>query len=721
MFYLHLFFKPQINMKKILFLSAFVAILACNKQSEKQMISVNYPQSKKVDTVDTYFGTEVKDPYRWLEDDQSVETAKWVEAQNEVAFGYLKQIPFRDKIKSRLEKLWNYEKVLAPSKHGNYYYFLKNNGLQNQFVLYRKKELNSKESEVFIDPNKFSEDGTISMAGEGFTKDGSLMAYLISESGSDWNKIIVKSTETLQIIEDTLIDVKFSGVSWKGNEGFYYSSYDKPKEGSDLSGENEFHKLFFHKLGTPQKKDILIFGGEKQPYRSVSGYLTEDQRFLVIMAAEGTSGNELFVKDISNDKNPIVQLTKGFENEHVLIDNDGSRLLIETNLNAPNKRLVEVDFSNPLPENWKTLIPETKDALSVSTAGGSIFASYMVDVKSKILQYDYNGKLIREVELPTIGSATGFGAEKAEKELFYSFTSFTYPNTIFKYDIVSGKSDIYWKPAIDFKPEDYVTEQVFYTSKDGTKVPMFIVYKKGLKMDGKNPTFLYAYGGFNISLTPAFSTSRIIWLENGGIYAQPNLRGGGEYGEKWHQAGTKMQKQNVFDDFIAAGEYLKTNNYTSTEYLAIAGGSNGGLLIGATITQRPEFATVAFPAVGVLDMLRYHKFTIGAGWSSDYGNAGESKEMFDYLLKYSPVHNVKEAQYPATMVTTGDHDDRVVPAHSFKFAASLQEKQKGQSPIIIRIETKAGHGSGKPTAKVIEEEADKWGFAFFNMGIVPLY
>jgi len=708
-------------MRKILFLSAFIALLGCNKQSDKQVISVTYPQTKKVDTADIYFGIEVKDPFRWLEDDLSEETANWVEAQNKVSFGYLKQIPFRDKIKSRLEKLWNYEKVGAPNKHGKYYYFYKNDGLQNQFVLYRKSGIDAQESEVFIDPNKFSTDGTISMAGAGYTKDGSLMAYLISESGSDWNKIIVKNTETLQIIEDTLIDVKFSGVSWKGNDGFYYSSYEKPKKGSQLSGKTQYHKLFYHKLGTPQKNDILIFGGEKQPRRYIGAYLTEDQKFLIITAAESTSGNELYIKDLSNDKNPIVQITKGFENDHSIIENDGSTLLIETNLNAPNKRLVEVDFSNPLPENWKTLIPETKDVLSLSTGGGNIFASYMVDVKSKIMQYDYNGKLIREVELPTLGTAVGFGAEKADNELFYSFTSFTYPSTIFKYNIANGKSELYWKPSIDFKPEDYVTEQVFYTSKDGTKVPMFIVYKKGLKMNGKNPTFLYAYGGFNVSLTPAFSTSRIIWLENGGIFAQPNLRGGGEYGEKWHVAGTKMQKQNVFDDFIAAGEYLKTNNYTSTEYLAIAGGSNGGLLIGATITQRPDLAGVAFPAVGVLDMLRYHKFTSGAGWTSDYGNADESKEMFDYLLKYSPVHNVKEAQYPATMVTTGDHDDRVVPAHSFKFAACLQENQKGSNPVIIRIETKAGHGAGKPTAKVIEEETDKWGFAFFNMGIVPFY
>ena len=692
-----------------------------NKSVTYPQIDVKYPQTKKVDQVDDYFGTQVSDPYRWLEDDLSDETASWVESQNQVTFAYLNKIPFRDQIKSRIEKLWNYEKVGSPTKHGIYYYFYKNDGLQNQYVLYRKKELDSKESEVFIDPNKFSSDGTISMSGPGFTKDGSLMAYLISESGSDWNKIIIKDTESLKILGDTIVDVKFSGLSWKGNDGFYYSSYDKPKEGSQLSGKTQYHKLFYHKLGTHQNDDVLIFGGEKQPRRYIGGYLTEDQKYLVITAAESTSGNELYIKDLSIDKNPIIQIVKGFENDQYIIDNDGSRLLIETNLNAPNKKLVEVDFANPKSENWKDLIPETKDVLSTSTAGGSIFASYMVDVKSKIFQYDYNGKLICEVQLPSIGSAGGFSAEKSDKELYYSFTSFTYPETIFSYDINTGESKLYWKPSIDFNPEDYETEQVFYDSKDGTKVPMFIVYKKGLVRNGKNPTYLYAYGGFNISLTPSFSTSRIILLENGGIYAQPNLRGGGEYGEKWHKAGTKMQKQNVFDDFITAGEYLKSNNYTSTEYLAIAGGSNGGLLIGATINQMPDLAGVAFPAVGVLDMLRYHKFTAGAGWTSDYGNADESEEMFNYLLKYSPIHNIKELNYPATLITTGDHDDRVVPAHSFKFAAEIQDKQQGAAPVLIRIETKAGHGAGKPIAKVIEEQADKWAFFFYNTNTQVIY
>lgn len=708
-------------MKKILTLSVIVALFACNSKPKKPEIIVNYPETKKVDSVDTYFGVEVKDPYRWLEDDLSEETAEWVKAENKVTFGYLDQIPFRNKIKARLEKLWNYEKEGAPRKHGDYYYFYKNDGLQNQYVLYRKKDLASKDAEVFIDPNKFSEDGTISMAGTGFTKDGSLMAYLISEGGSDWRKIIVKNTETGDIVEDTLIDVKFSGVSWKKNEGFYYSSYDKPKDGSQLSGKTQFHKLFYHKLGTPQKEDVLVFGGNKQPRRYVGGYVTEDQNYLIISAAESTTGNELYVQDISAPGKEIKAIVTGYENDHSIVDNDGERFFISTNLNAPNNRLVELNINEPAPENWKDVIPETENVLEVSTGGGSIFASYMVDVKSKILQYDYNGKLIREVKLPSIGSAGGFGAEREDKELYYNFTSFTYPGTIFKYDIASGKSEMYWKPAIDFNPEDYTTEQVFYESKDGTKIPMFITYKKGLEKNGKNPTYLYAYGGFNVSLMPYFSVARLVWLENGGIYAQPNLRGGGEYGEKWHKAGTKMQKQNVFDDFIAAAEYLKTNKYTSTDYLAISGGSNGGLLIGATITQRPDLAGVAFPAVGVLDMLRYHKFTAGAGWTSDYGNADESKEMFEYLKGYSPLHNVKEANYPATLITTADHDDRVVPAHSFKFAATLQAMQKGKAPILIRIETSAGHGAGTPTSKQIEQAADIYSFAFFNMGIEPKF
>ncbi len=708
-------------MKKLFYSLLLVGLMACNQQEKQEQMAVTYPETKKVDTVDVYFGTKVPDPYRWLEDDLSDETAEWVKKQNELTFGYLSKIPFRDKIKKRLEKLWNYEKITAPVKHGDYFYFYKNDGLQNQYVLYRSKNEDGTGAEVFLDPNKFSKDGTVSLAGGSFTKDGSLYAYLISEGGSDWRKIIVRDTKTNEIVEDTLIDVKFSGVSWQGNTGFYYSSYDKPKEGSQLSGKTQFHKLYYHKLGTEQKEDKLIFGGEKQPRRYIGASLTEDERYLIISAANSTSGNELYIKDLSNPENEIITVVDNFDSESWVIDNEGSKLIIQTNLNAPNNRVVTVDASNPTPENWKDLIPETKNVLSTSTAGGYIFASYMVDVKSKIIQYDYEGKKVREIELPTSGTASGFGGKKEDTHLYYSFSSFTYPGTIFKYDIKSGKSELYWKPAIDFNPEDYVTEQVFYKSKDGTKIPMYIVYKKGLEKNGKNPTYLYAYGGFNISLTPRFSTAMTVWLENGGIYAQPNLRGGGEYGEKWHLAGTKMNKQNVFDDFIAAAEYLKENKYTSTDYLAIAGGSNGGLLIGATITQRPDLAKVAFPAVGVLDMLRYHKFTAGAGWAYDYGTSEESEEMFKYLLGYSPLHNVKDAEYPATLITTADHDDRVVPAHSFKFAATLQEHQKGKNPVLIRIETKAGHGAGTPTSKIIEQYADRWAFAYYNMGITPKF
>ncbi|MFC1527119.1 prolyl oligopeptidase family protein [Candidatus Neomarinimicrobiota bacterium] len=701
-------------MKKQTILLSFLLLYSCNTTSNNK---TEYPVTEKGTVVDNYFGIEVLDPYRWLENDLSEETAQWVEAQNEVTFDYLDQIPFRDKIKDQLEKIWNYEKVGSPTKHGDFYYFYKNDGLQNQYVLYRTENLDTEEAEAFIDPNGFSEDGTIALAGTGFTKDGSLMAYLISEGGSDWRKIIVKNTETLDIIGDTLIDVKFSGVSWKGNEGFYYSSYDIPKEGSQLSGKTQFHKLYFHKLGTGQKEDVLIFGGEKQPRRYISAHLTEDERYLVISAAESTSGNELYFQDLTQAGSKIMSIITGFDNEHYVVDNEGTKLLIHTNLNAPNNRIIEVNVESPDQKNWKDLISETEDVMTVSTAGNNLFASYMVDVKSKVLQYDYSGKLIREVELPAIGTAGGFEAEKEDKELYYSFASFTCPETIFMYEIESGESELYWKPDIDFNPEDFATEQVFYESKDGTEIPMFIVYKKGLKRNGKNLTYLYAYGGFNISLTPKFSLTNLILLENGGIFAQPNLRGGGEYGEEWHRAGIKMLKQNVFDDFIAAAEYLKDNKYTSTDYLAIAGASNGGLLVGAVMTQQPDLAKVAFPAVGVMDMLRYHKFTAGEGWTSDYGNADESKEMFEYLKRYSPLHNINESEYPATLVTTADHDDRVVPAHSFKFAATMQSMQKGINPVLIRIDTKAGHGTGKPTSKIIEEYADRLSFMFYNVGI----
>ncbi|MGY3792320.1 prolyl oligopeptidase family serine peptidase [uncultured Aquimarina sp.] len=706
--------------KTFLLVCSIVSLIGCKNETKeettKTTIALNYPETKKVDTVNTYFETEVKDPYRWLEDDRSKETEDWVSAQNKVTFGYLDNIPFRDQLKKRLSSLWNYEKVGAPFKEGDYSYFYKNDGLQNQYVIYRFKE-EGDTPEVFLDPNTFSKDGTTSLGGISFSENGKLLAYSISEGGSDWRKVIVKDVETKEIVEDTLVDVKFSGMSWKGNEGFYYSSYDKP-EGSELSAKTDQHKVYYHKLGTPQKEDQLIFGGTpEEKHRYIGGNVTKDNRYLIISASTSTSGNKLFIKDLTKPNSKLVTILDNTESDTYIIENVGSKLFLVTNLNAPNRRIVTVDAANPTPENWKDFIPETENVLSPSKGGGYFFAEYMVDAVSKVLQYDYEGKLVRDVELPGVGSVGGFGAKKEEKELYYSFTNYKTPGSIYKYNIAEGTSELYRKPKIDFNPDDYESKQVFYNSKDGTKVPMIITYKKGTELTGKNPTILYGYGGFNISLTPSFSIANAVWMEQGGIYAVANLRGGGEYGKKWHVAGTKMQKQNVFDDFIAAAEYLIENKYTSSDYLAIRGGSNGGLLVGATMTQRPDLMKVALPAVGVLDMLRYHTFTAGAGWAYDYGTAEDDKQMFEYLKGYSPVHNVKEGvSYPATMVTTGDHDDRVVPAHSFKFAAELQAKQKGSNPTLIRIETNAGHGAGTPVKKTIEQYADIFSFTLFNMG-----
>ena len=678
---------------------------------------LKYPQTKKGNVVDTYFGTPVNDPYRWMEDDRSDETASWVKAQNEVTYGYLNQIPFRAALKSRLEKLWNYEKIGAPSKEGNFTYFSKNNGLQNQSVMYRK-DAKGKE-EVFLDPNTFSKDGTTSLGGIDFSKDGSKVAYAISEGGSDWRKVIIMDALSKKIIEDTIVDVKFSGLSWRGNEGFYYSSYEKPK-GSELSAKTDEHKLYFHKLGTSQKEDKVIFGAD-QKRRYIGGYVTEDDAYLVISAANSTYGNELYIKDLKTPNSPIVTIVDNFNSDNSVIATEGKKLFIETDLKAPNKRIVTVDFTNPTPDKWVDFIAETDNVLSPSTGGGFFFANYMKDAVSVVKQYDYSGKMLREIQLPAVGTAGGFGGKKKDKTLYYSFTNYTTPGTIYSFDPNVGKSAVYEKPKVDFKSDDYESKQVFYTSKDGTKIPMIITYKKGLQLNGQNPTMLYAYGGFNVSLTPSFSIANAVWLENGGVYAVPNLRGGGEYGKKWHDAGTKMQKQNVFDDFIAAAEYLIAQKYTSSNFLAIRGGSNGGLLVGATMTQRPELMKVALPAVGVMDMLRYHTFTAGAGWAYDYGTSQDSKEMFEYIKGYSPVQNVKAGtQYPATMVTTGDHDDRVVPAHSFKFAAELQEKQTGPNPTLIRIDVKAGHGAGKSVAATIQENVDIQAFTLFNMGFKEL-
>ncbi|WP_298340933.1 prolyl oligopeptidase family serine peptidase [uncultured Algibacter sp.] len=683
---------------------------------------MNYPETKTVDTIDTYFNTEVKDPYRWLEDDKSEDTVTWVKTQNKTTFSYLNSIPYRKDLKERLSKLWNYEKTGSPFKEGNYTYFYKNDGLQNQYVIYRYKTgEDPSTASIFLDPNTFKEDGTISLGGISFSKNGKILAYSISEGGSDWRKILVMDAETKTIIEDTLVDIKFSGMSWYKNEGFYYSSYDKP-EGSKLSAKTDQHKVYYHKLGTPQKQDKLIYGGtDKEKHRYIYGSVTEDNRYLIISPRISTSGNKLFIKDLTNPNSKLVTILDHIDSDTYVIDNVGSKLFLVTNLNAPNKKIVTVDASNPTPDNWVDFIPETENVLSPSNGGGYFFAEYMIDAVSKVLQYDYSGTLIREVKLPGVGSVGGFGAKKQERELYYSFTNYKTPGNIYKYDIENGTSQLYQKPDIDFNPEDYESNQVFYTSKDGTKVPMIITHKKGLELNGKNPTILYGYGGFNISLTPSFSITNAIWMEQGGILAVPNLRGGGEYGKAWHNAGTKMQKQNVFDDFIAAGEYLIQKKYTSSDYLAIRGGSNGGLLVGATITQRPDLAKVALPAVGVLDMLRYHTFTSGAGWAYDYGTAEDSKDMFKYLKGYSPLHNIKAGmEYPATLITTGDHDDRVVPAHSFKFVAELQSKQAGNNPTLIRIETDAGHGVGTPVSKIIEQYADIFGFTLYNMGFEVL-
>lgn len=701
----------------VILLVVGILLTACKK--EEPLMTVTYPETKKVDTVDVYFGTAIKDPYRWLEDDRSEETGAWVKAQNEVTFGYLNAIPFKNELKNRLEQIWNFEKVGSPFKEGNYTYFYKNDGLQNQYVLYRQKD--NENVEVFLDPNTFSKDGTISLGEMDFSNDGSLVAYSISEGGSDWRKIIVLNTETKEIVGDTINDVKFTRISWKGNDGFYYSSYDKPK-GSELSAKTDQHKLYYHKLGTKQKDDKVIFGAiESQKRRYVGGSVTDDDRFLFISAAESTSGNELYMLDLTNPNNKIIQITTGFENDHSVLENNNDKIYIVTNLNAPNKKIVTVDAKNPTPENWIDFIPETKNVLSPSKGSGFIFAHYMVDAVSQVKQYDYNGKLIREILLPGLGSANGFRGKKEDEILYYSFTNYIVAGTSYKLNPKDGTSEVYIKPAIDFNPDDYESKQVFYTSKDGTKIPMIITYKKGLKMNGKNPTILYGYGGFNISLTPSFSIANAVWLENGGIYAVPNIRGGGEYGKVWHDAGIQLKKQNVFDDFIAAAEYLIQEKYTSSDFLALRGGSNGGLLVGALMTQRPELAKVALPAVGVLDMLRYHTFTAGAGWAYDYGTSNQSKEMFEYLKGYSPLHNVMEGiEYPATLITTADHDDRVVPAHSFKFAAELQAKQTGKNPVLIRIETNAGHGAGTPVSKQIEQAADIFSFILYNMGVKKL-
>ncbi len=699
----------------ILIALIIMTISSCCNEQEK----IDYPVTKKADQVDEYFGVQVADPYRWLEDDNSEETAEWVKAENAVTHAYLEKIPFRQGIIDRLTEIWNYPRYRTPEKKGDLYYFRKNDGLQNQDVLY-VKEGEDGEVKVVLDPNTLSEDGTVALSSWNLSKDGKYMGYLIARAGSDWQEIFVMNLETGETLEDHIEWVKFSGISWKG-DGFYYSSYDPPVEGEELSNVNEYHKVYYHELGTSQDEDILIYENPDDPQRNYYVGTTEDERFLIMYEVESTSGNALYYKDLSRKRSEFVKLAEGFDNDYRVIGNIDDKLLVKTNEGAPKGMVYAYETMKR--KGRVVIIPEQEEVLeTVSMIGEKLITDYMKDASSKVYIHELTGEIISELELPGIGSFGGLSGWFDENTAFYTFTSFTFPATVFKLDIAENKSEVFFDSGIDFDASDYVTKQEFFTSKDGTKVPMFIIHKKGVELDGTNPTLLYGYGGFNISLTPYFSTSNLILLENGGVYALANIRGGGEYGEEWHDAGTKMQKQNVFDDFIAAGEYLISEGYTSKDRLAIMGGSNGGLLVGACMTQRPDLFQVAFPQVGVLDMLRYHKFTIGWAWATDYGTSEEDSSMFSYLLGYSPLHNINSGiDYPATMIFTADHDDRVVPAHSFKFADTLQEKNTGPNPLLIRIESKAGHGAGTPIAKIIENVADQWAFMFYNMDITPVY
>jgi len=701
-------------MRKYIFITIYILMFyACSSSKYDRLI---YPETRKNTIVDDYFGTAVADPYRWLEDDNSTETAAWVNEQNKLTFGYLGQIPYRDKIKNRLEQIWNYPKYSSPFKVAGKYYFYKNNGLQNQYVLYTQNDLNS-EPEILLDPNTLSEDGTIALKGAYFSNDGKYMGYSLSEGGSDWQEFYIMDLDTRENLTDYLQWIKFSGIHWAG-DGFYYNRFPEPKEGAELSSSNENSKVYYHKLGTPQSADMVIFEDPANPKISNYVSVTEDERFVFIYRTKGTHGQAVKVMDLHSSSPKLVDIITDYEDEHTGIDNIGDKLLMMTTRNAPNQKLVLIDPKNPQEENWETIIPESKHVMrSVSYTGGKLLVNYLQDAASHIYIYNLDGKMEKEIIPPALGTVYGFNGRKNDTEIFYTFTSFTYPSTIFRYDLKTGQNSLFRQPDVDFETDNYTTKQIFFTSKDGTKVPMFIAHHNDVELDGNNPTLLYAYGGFNVNMTPSFRISNIALLEKGGIYAMPNLRGGGEYGEEWHKAGMLHNKQNVFDDFIVAAEYLIDNKYTSPEKLAIRGGSNGGTLIGATINQRPELFKVAFPAVGVMDMLRYHKFTIGWAWAVEYGSS-DDEEHFKNLYSYSPLHNISEKlSYPATMITTADHDDRVVPAHSFKYAATLQEKHSGQNPVLIRIETKAGHGAGKPTTKIIEEYTDMWAFMFYNMGL----
>ena len=680
---------------------------------------IKYPETKKVNQEDNYFGKIVKDPYRWLEDDNSPETKDWVKEENAVTEDYLSQIPFRQKVKAQLKAMWNYTRYGAPFREGEYYYFYKNDGLQNQAILYRQKGLNG-EPEVFVDPNQMSKDGTASVSVPSFSRNQKYAVYLEAQAGSDWEVAHVMNVADRSLLKDELRFIKFSGTSWRGDEGFYYSRYPQTEDKEKLTVQNKNHKVYFHRIGTPQSEDALIYQDKEHPLRVIGAWLTEDEHFLIVRTSEGTSGSEIWVKDMQNQSpgNDFVLLVKGFDTESSVIDNDGDKILVRTNMEAPNYKVVKIDPKNPDKKYWETIIPERKELLeTVGTAGGKLFLTYLQDASSRVYQTDYKGYHAQQIELPGIGTAGGFDGHKKDKELFYSYSSFDYPASVFRYDIETGRSVLFRKSEVKINADDYQTLQSFCISKDGTKVPMFITYKKGLQLDGNNPVLMYGYGGFNIALTPGFSISTAFFLEQGGVFVEVNLRGGSEYGEEWHREGMLQNKQNVFNDFIAAAQFLIDKKYTNPSKIAMRGGSNGGLLVGAVMTQRPDLFKVAIPQVGVMDMLRYHLFTIGWAWATEYGRS-DKKEDFENLIQYSPLQNLKPGvKYPATLITTADHDDRVVPAHSFKFAATLQADNNDSNPTLIRIETKAGHGAGKPTDKQIDEEADIWSFVMYNLGM----
>lgn len=687
---------------------AMTALSSCDNVMKIKHLP--YPETERGNVTDNYFGTEVADPYRWLEDDNSEATAAWVKAENEVTFDYLSKIPFREAIKERLTELWDYPKESAPSKKGDWLYFSRNDGLQNQAVIYRRATPDA-EAEVFLDPNQLSDDGTVALAATSFSKDGKYFAFATAASGSDWVEIHVMDTESKRQLDDCIKWVKISGATWAPDgKGFYYSGYDAPEKGV-YSSKNEFQKVYYHKIGTPQSADRLIYSDPKHPLRYFYAWQSDDSRWIFVSSSEGTSGSEILYKRSNAAKFDV--LLKGFDYDYSIVECVNDQLYVMSNEGAENYNLIKIDLNNP--SKREVVIAEKENLLeNVNSTGGCLTAIYLEDAQNKVYQYEMDGTPIREVTLPGIGTVSGFNGEKEDTELYYSITTFTAPTTVYSFDVKSGESKLYLRPEVAFNPDDFTTEQIFFTSKDGTRVPMFVSYKKGLKRNGKNPCYLYGYGGFQINLTPSFSPSSIMFMEQGGVYVFVTLRGGLEYGEKWHKAGMLENKQNVFDDFIAAAEYLIENKYTSSKKLAIAGGSNGGLLVGACEVQRPDLYAVCLPSVGVMDMLRYHKFTIGWGWVVEYGSS-DNQEQFEYIYKYSPLHNIKKGEkYPATLITTADHDDRVVPAHSFKFAAQMQYAQAGDAPILIRIETKAGHGAGKPTSKRIEEAADSYAFLFQN-------